>query len=102
VKTPPVQYTTAEINSLWQPSHSLGANVTAEWTSANTVVMTIIDSTGATAPLDGNMFSFNIQAAADIRVTSNNSFPTQGTTISASGIFYWSPGTLLRLYYFEN
>jgi len=90
LRTPPRVYNTSQIDALFQPSMSMGTQYTGAWSTNSTLTITIVNGTGATA--DSGLLSFNITAAASIRVWSNNSHPFQGPTMAAMGPFYFIPG----------
>jgi len=92
------QYNTvAEVDDMLQPSHSLGTLYTAGWTTSTTLVINIVNGTGATA--DSGILSFNLSssnmspaALLDLRVSTNNSMPATGVTPLATGTFYFVSG----------
>ena len=83
-------YSQADVDTLFQPSASLGSNYSASWTTSTTVVFTIHNGTGALAEVGS--FVLNIAEAANIRVGTNNSLPMTGQTSVATGAFFFVPG----------
>ena len=76
--------TKGNIDALFSFSQSLGANYTGRWTTATTLLITIVDATGATPPAIGGL-TLTLQGGSGLKNAANTSFESVGTSGAITG-----------------
>ncbi len=82
---PPVS-TNVEINALFTFSDSLGMDYTGVWSDASTMVITIVDSTGATPPAV-DVFTLTVKESGNLKNAAGTSFSSTATSSALVGDF---------------
>ena len=76
--------TKANIDALFSFNQSLGTNYTGTWTTATTLVITVVDATGATPPAIGGL-TLTLQGGSGLKNAANTSLESVGTSAAIVG-----------------
>ena len=76
--------TKANIDALFSFSQVLGANYTGTWTTATTLVITVVDATGATPPAIGGL-TLTLQGGSGLKNAADTSLESVGTSGAITG-----------------
>jgi hypothetical protein len=76
--------TKGNLDALFSFSQVLGANYTGTWTTATTLVITVVDATGATPPGIGGL-TLTLQGGSGLKNAANTSLESVGTSGAITG-----------------
>ena len=76
--------TKANIDALFSFNQSLGTNYTGRWSSATTLLITVVDATGATPPAIGGL-TLTLQGGSGLKNAANTSLESVGTSAAITG-----------------